>query len=474
MRKNRLLLVAVFVVALLILVACRTGGRGSTSDDDYEDIEPMSAEIDSEGLEDENVEDDLADNGAGLTGTITFNWWGNERRHDVTHQVVDLFVSENPGVTIYTEYDAWEGWQARISGDLAAGTEADLMQVNSNWLALYSPFGTTFMDLEDPIIAEHLDLGNWDLEYIDIMRRDGIVQGVPVGMTARVPFMRADIYNAAGLNIQDINTWDDLIEAGRVIQEFHGDDVFALSSLGSSSIAYMIFSYIKQFTGLPFVDDDYQFNYSLEDLERGFQLIQDFMDNGVMPDGEFDAGGINPLNPMWIAGHYGGVSDWDTSINTWIDNLADGEEVIEIRPHFTTDDALNSGWLSRPSLVFSISRNTQYPEVAAAFLNFMLTDERAIEIIATDRGVPLNFVGRAHFDAAQLGGLVVEANALHAISETTMMNPVFEFPEVREVYESQLMALFHGDATVSEAAEVVYTTIQAAIDSEVEYARDDQ
>ena len=466
MRKNKLILIIISIFTILLLVGCRTGASRVASDDDYEDIESLSAETD---LEDEiNEEDSDNANDSELSGTITFNWWGNETRHDVTNQVVDLFMSENPDVTIYTEYGAWEGWQARIAEDLVAGTEADLMQVNFNWLSLYSPFGTAFMDLEDPVIAQHLDLGNWDLEYIDIVRRDGIVQGVPVGITARVPFMRVDIYNAAGLNIQDINTWEDLIEAGQIIQEYHGDDVFALSPLGVSSIAYMAFSYIEQFTGLSFVNENYQFNYSLEDLERGFQLIQDLMDNGVLPDSEFDTDGINPLNPMWIAGHYGGVSDWDTAINGWIENSADGEEIIEIRPHFTTNDALSSGWMSRPSVVFSISRNTRYPEVAAAFLNFMLTDQRAIEIIATDRGVPINTVGRAHFDAAQLGGEVVEANALHAIAETTTMNPVFEFPEVREIYESQLMALFHGDATASEAAEVVYTTIQAAIDRAIE------
>jgi len=468
MKKNKLfLLTAIFAAAFLILAACGNGDNGDNGGDDDYDTEESPDEVEPDDEDNEDEDEEVAQvSGDGLTGTITFNWWGNEGRHDVTNQVVDLFVSENPGVTIYTEYDAWDGWQARIAGDLAANQEADLMQVNFNWLALYSPLGTTFMDLEDPRIAEHLDLGNWDSEYIDIVRRNDIVQGVPVGMTARVPFMRADIYNDAGLDIQDINTWDDLMEAGRVIQEYHGDDVFALSPLGEPSIAYMVFSYMEQFTGLPFVDEDFQFNYSLEDLERGFQLIQDFMDNGVMPDGAFDSDDINASNPNWIAGHYGGVSEWDSSINAWIENV--GEEVIEIRPHFTMDGALNSGWMSRPSMVFAISNNTPYPEVAAAFLNFMLTDQRAIEIIGTDRGVPLNTVGRTHFDAADLGGPVVEANALHANADTTTMNPVFEFPEVREVYEDQLMALFHGNATVEEAAEVVYTSIQSVIDSAIE------
>ena len=456
MKKNKLfLLVAMFAAAFLVLVAC--GGNNDTDSD----TEP--AQVDSPADSDSDEPGSDTEPAGELSGTITFNWWGNEGRHDVTNEVAQLFMDQNPGVTIITEYGAWDGWQQRIAGDLQAGQEADLMQVNFNWLALYSPFGTTFMDLESPEIASHLDLSNWDSEYIDIMRRNGVVQGVPVGMTARVPFMRSDIYEAAGLDIQDINTWDDLIEAGRAIQAHHGDSVFALSPLGPQSMAYMVFSYLEQLTGRPFVNENNEFNYSLEELTQGFQLIQDFIDNGVMPDGSFDSEAIAAQNAMWIEGAYGGVSEWDSSINAWISNLEDGEDVIEIRPHFTMDGAQNSGWMSRPSMAFAISANSAYPEVAAAFLNFMLTDEEAIRIIGTDRGVPLNTVGRTHFDAADLGGHVVAANALHANADTITMNPVFEFPEVREVYESRLMQIFNGEATVAEAAQFVYDNIQDVI-----------
>ena len=400
--------------------------------------------------------------------TFSFNWWGNDGRHDATQAVANLFMEENPHVYIDMQFGAWDGWQTTFAGDLMANTEADLMQVNFNWLALYSPFGDTFMDLEDPRIAAHLDLSNWNAADIDVVRRNGVVQAVPVGMTARVPFLRTDIYEAAGLDIQDINTWEDLMAAGRQIQDVHGDEVFALSPLGAQSMAYLVFSYIEQFTGRSFVNEEFQFNYSLEELTRGFQLIQDFMDNGVMPNGQFDSDPINAQNPLWIEGAYAGASEWDSSINAWINNLKNGAEVIGIRDHFTYEGALSSGWMARPSMAFAISRNTEHPEIVAEFLNFMLTDERAIEIMGTDRGVPLNTVGRAYFDAHGFSGVAVEANALHAAADTTTMNPVFEFPEVREVYESQLMAIFNGVSTVEEAATFVYENVQSVINSLVD------
>ena len=410
----------------------------------------------------------------GLEGTITFAWWGNDSRHEATREIAQIFMDENPGVTINFDYGVWGGWQERITTDLMGGTEADLLQVNFNWLALFSPEGTTFADLEDPVIAQYLDLSNWTKEDIDMVRRNGIVQAVPSGITARVPFMRRDLYERAGLDIQDINTWDDLMAAGRTIQAELGDDYFALSPLGNASLAYMVFSWLEQYTGRQFVDENNQFNYSLEELTQGFQLVEDLVANGVVARASED--NINAQNPRWIAGNYGGVSEWDSSINAWIANLdadgVNGADLIEVRPHFTMEGAKLSGVMARPSMGFAISRNSQHPEIAAAFLNFMLTDPRAIEIQGTDRGVPANLEGLAHFNelvaAGEIGGAAIDAFNIHDQAETTIMSPVFEFQEVRDIYEIALEDVQEGRATAAEAAARVYNSIQEVIDSLVD------
>ena len=449
MKKEKLFLfiaIGAFVVSILVLIVLLVNSGDDERDDQTEDppagIERPTRPADSE-----------------LSGAITFNWWGDEEFNQATRAVAELFMDLNPDVVIHMEYSLENNWQADMTDGLEIGAVADLMQVNFDWLTIYSPLGDVFMDLEDAQIANYLDLSNWNSQYIDMMRRDGVVQGIPVGMTARVPLMRTDIYEAAGLDVQDINTWENLIDAGRAIQEYHGNDVFALSPLEPQVMAYMMFSYIEQLTGRPFVDENFQFDYTLEELERGFQLIQNFMDNGVMPSW------YATTDPLWIEDDWGGVSEWDSSISRWINGLENGEEVLEIRPHFTMDGALSTGWMSRPSTIFAISAEAEYPEVVAAFLNFMLTDEEAIEIMGTHHGVPLNSIGRSHFDALALEGLAVEASAIHANAETTIMNPIFEFPEVREVYESQLLAIFYGITTVEEAAAFVYSHMQGIIDA---------
>jgi len=470
MKKNKLfLMVAMFTAAIFVLVACGNDNGGDTAatqpatDAAAEPATTIGIEAGPADIGDMDVAE-------GLAGEITFSWWGNDGRHAATREIAELFMAENPDVTINFHYGVWGGWQEGVTTDLMAGTEADLMQVNFNWLALFSPLGTTFADLEDPVIAQHLDLGNWTTADIDMVRRNGVVQAVPSGITARVPFMRADIYERAGLSVQDINTWDDLMAAGRTIQAELGEDYFALSPLGNASLAYMVFSWLEQYTGRQFVDENNQFNYSLEELTAGFQLVQDMLDNGVLARHSED--NINAQNPRWIAGNYGGVSEWDSSINAWINNLEDGENVIEVRDHFTMEGALLSGVMARPSMGFAISNNSNHPDVAAAFLNFMLTDARAIAIQGTDRGVPANLLGLEHFNVlveeGTIGGAAIEAFNVHNNAETTTMSPVFEFQEVRDVYEIALEDIQEGRRTVEEAAELVYNSIQAVIDSLVD------
>lgn len=454
MKKNKLLLlVAIFGATFLFLAACG-------NDDNEDPVESEPANETTQSPEPEEPTD-------GLEGTIRVSWWGNEGRHEATNAVIDLFIEENPGVTIAPEYGVFEGWQDSITQNLLANNTADVIQLNFNWLTLFSPFGDSFMNLEDPRITSHLNLSNWSADELDLTRTNGVLQGVPVGMTARVPFLRTDIYEAAGLDINDINTWEDLMNAGIAIQEEHGDEVFALSPLGPQSLAYMVYSYLEQLTGRPFINENFELEYTLEELTQGFQLIQDFLDNGVIPDLQFDSDPINAQNPLWIAGAYGGVSEWDSSINAWIGNLED-PDVVSIRPHFTMDGAINSGWLARPSMVWGIAENTEYPEVAAAFLEFMLTDPRAVEILQTDRGVPMNTAARVHFDALNLDNLVIDAVALHTEAETVNFHPMLEFPNVREVIESRLQAIQSGEDTVSEAAEFVYNNLQAEIDQHVD------
>lgn len=145
--------------------------------------------------------------------TIKFAWWGADNRHEAMKKVVDLYEKENPNVTIDVEYGAWDGWQAKTLTQLSGKTEADVMQVNYNWLFSYGKGKNVFYDLNK--VKNFLDLDNWDEKYLEAMQVDGEQAAVPHGMTGRVPMYNEQLYKDNGLELP--TTYDDLLEAGKVI-----------------------------------------------------------------------------------------------------------------------------------------------------------------------------------------------------------------------------------------------------------------
>lgn len=93
MKKWFVLLIGLFLTVMI--VAC------SDSNDD------ASGEPDTSG-DNELVED----NGEGATGdqeeiTLRIAWWGDQTRHDLTNEVIEMFTEQNPHIKLEPEYASW-------------------------------------------------------------------------------------------------------------------------------------------------------------------------------------------------------------------------------------------------------------------------------------------------------------------------------------------------------------------------------
>jgi len=69
--------------------------------------------------------------------TIRFVWWGNEDRAKVTKAAVDLFMKDNPGITVQTEYAAYDAYFQKLSTQVAGGASPDLIQLDRATLGEY-------------------------------------------------------------------------------------------------------------------------------------------------------------------------------------------------------------------------------------------------------------------------------------------------------------------------------------------------
>ena len=105
-------------------------------------------------------------NSGDISGNITFSWWGGDSRHEATEKAIEAFQAKYEGVTVSPEYGAWSGWEEKQSLNILGGNSADLMQINWNWIDLYSNNGTNFADLNQ--YADIIDLSQFPESALEI------------------------------------------------------------------------------------------------------------------------------------------------------------------------------------------------------------------------------------------------------------------------------------------------------------------
>ena len=392
---------------------------------------------------------------------FTFSWWGGDPRHEATLELIDRYVNlpENEHVTIHPHYGAWTNWQDQFTTAFSGNQEADLMQVNYNWIPIFSPNGEGFYNLRE--LDHIINLDNYDEDLLDSLSsgEENVLQAIPTNVSSQGPLLNITLYERAGVDIP--TTWDELMEAGRTIQAELGEDHFALGKVELHT--HLLHNYLIQTTGRHLISEDGELNNTLEELEAGFQLFVDMIENGVIPNHAYDSEAPDELNQNWITGRYGGYMNWDSTISRFTETLEAGNEVMAAT-HFTMDGAVRSGILKKP-MGIAMSRNTEHPEEVARFLEWMLTDPQAVEIIQLERGIPANEKAYEHLvNQGMLQGIAVDAYEIHAnADDTVFMHPFFEHQIVRDVYEYALENVLFELWTPLEAAQYVVDHLPAAL-----------
>lgn len=62
--------------------------------------------------------------------TLTISWWGGDAARLPYEAACKAFTEKYPNITVECTYGPWNGWEEAQSTALAAGTAADVMQVN--------------------------------------------------------------------------------------------------------------------------------------------------------------------------------------------------------------------------------------------------------------------------------------------------------------------------------------------------------
>ena len=380
---------------------------------------------------------------------LRFAWWGGAGRHGATLAAVRLFERTHPGLKIKAEYMGFNGYLERLTTQVAGGSEPDVMQINWAWLAMFSKRGTGFTDLAPllgPAVREQLPEAE-----LETGRVAGRLNALPVSYSARVMLWNEASFQRVGLALP--RTWDELFATGPVFRKALGDGAFPLDG-ELYDMVLLAQAWVQQKHGTPFIapasaagPSQVAMNEAAAlDWVRTYQRLVNEHVATPLPLRASLGGAEKPTEqqPDWVNGRWAGNYTWDSAIPLRASTL-NAPQRLALGDFPTLPNARGSGMFGRPTLMYAVGRHCKQPELAARFVEYLLTDLDAARLLGRTRGLP---GARGPFEQlrqeGKLPALELQAHqqirAQRDAGRLPLPGPLFEHPRMlkfmREVFET--------------------------------------
>ncbi len=443
--------IVAMLTTVLTLNAVACGSGASTTTQSAED----SAKTETTQASGEDAAGDT-------TGEITLrlSWWGGDSRHEKTLEAVDKFMETYPNIKVECEYGAWNGWTEKISTGLAAGTSADVMQTNWNWLYQFSSDGSKYVDLNEYSDVFN-DFADYDKSTLETCVVNGEQQAIPISTTGKVFYWNKTTFDKAGIPIP--TTFDELIAAGDTFKEKLGDDYYPLALFEYERFLLMVYYLESKYEKQWAVDN--KCNYSVEEILDGFEWLNQLEEHHVLPKIEYLKGqGVETIekNPDWACGKYAGFFEWDSAQQKFAEALEEGQEFV--LGDYITGFGKKTAGMFKISQTWAIAESCQHKEEAALLINYLVSDPDAVKILGVERGVVVNQAAASILETDdQLKGLTYEGNKLAMANANYPLDPNFENSALKDAtgsYYTILESLSYGDDP-KELAQQLYDDINA-------------
>jgi len=327
--------------------------------------------------------------------TLTFTWWGNDDRAERYNQAIDLFEEQNPHITIQGQFQDFSNyWTARAT-EAAGRSLPDVMQFDSAYLREYAG-NSHLLDLGPYVESGAIDLANFDEGLVAAGSLNDVQVAIPTSTNTLAMFVNPDVLAATGVEFPDDGyTWEDL---NRFVQDVSDadvptDDGYKIYGSGDYVATFWFFlQHLVQQGTEPFTDDG-GLNFDEDDVVDWLNLTADLRAaDAVYPIARALA--LAPLGGFTV-NEVASEQSWDNFLAGY--SADSGKDNLEIRPIPAGPDGTSNFF--RPSMLLASGANTDHPEAAARFIDFLLTDPEVGAIFGTSKGVPADSGQRAAVDA---------------------------------------------------------------------------
>ncbi|WP_430645260.1 ABC transporter substrate-binding protein [Agromyces sp. GXS1127] len=309
--------------------------------------------------------------------TLNFTWWGNDDRADRYGQLIEAFEAEHPNITIdgtFTDFPSY--WEKRKT-EAAGGGLPDVWQFSDSYLREYAEPGL-LLDLET--VGDYIDFDAFDDGLKQTGQLEGTQYSLPTGYSAWAVFLNDQLIADAGVEPYEGGTsYDEYTEWMAEVTEATGGEVY-----GGTDMTQRIqtFENVLRAQGGNLYTEDGELGFTEDELADFWNSGAEARDGVAIPQQQLEE--IAPISGFG-SNRTASEASWSNFLGGY---LADSgaESVTMVAPPI--DEAGGKDLYRQAGLQMAISADTEHPEAAALWLDFVVNSEEAGEVFGTTLGFP--------------------------------------------------------------------------------------
>ncbi len=342
---------------------------------------------------------------------LTVFWWGGDARAELTHKVLELYTTKHPNVTFKETLQANSGYIDKLNTNLAAGSAADIFQLDDNMLGGVAARNQT-LDLTNYIAAKRIDTARMSGSLVDYGKVGGKQVAVPLAENTPGLVYNKSLVQRLGVEEPAIGwSWEKLISWATNVSAKTNYTVFGTMDPSADYKAFWV--WLRQH-GKDFYDGT-KIGFTEADLTTWFELWKAARDARATPPADVihvaNAGDVT--KQLVVTGQAATSFMWSNQMPELAKNTKETLGVVS----YPGDP---KGQWARAALYFAGYAKTKHPATVVDVMNFFVNDPDAGKILGTERGLPVNLDIRTSVQST-----LTDANMKATVDFENSMQPKF-------------------------------------------------
>jgi oligogalacturonide transport system substrate-binding protein len=279
------------------------------------------------------------------------------------------------------------------------------------------------------------------------------LEGIPFALNGQTMFYNKKAVDLAKIDVNTDSkwTWEKLVSEGEKFAAKYPDYIFLHSD--PYTLEMNIFRpYLIQTYGGQYINNDLTIPFNRSNLVQTYRFMLSLLDKKLIQsvsdtaayDGRLDQ------NPIWANGKAVLCIRWTSDINQLMNNNV---ELLTAQLPFVTG-AKETGINAKPSMLASVYSGSRYKEEAFKFVNWIILDPEALDIVTDVRGVPAAASARDYLASRnKLNPALVQAVAVAAANAGSAQNGYNDNEEIISISTDILMKLLYKQISPEQAAD---------------------